>query len=83
MERVLTVMDRVYMWICQETKVKEEDHLIEIKVNVQEDAFIAKNKDIENFNVHNFRKDKVEIEVDIKIGVEVDSIDVIVIMNLQ
>lgn len=46
-------MDHVYMWICQETKDKEEDYLIEIKVNVQEDAFIAKNKDIGNFNVHN------------------------------
>ncbi len=56
MERVLTEMDRLYMWIWQEIKAKEGDPMIEIeiKVNAQEDVFIAKNKDIGNFNVHNF-----------------------------
>ena len=85
MERVLTEMDRVYMWIWQEIKAKEGDPLIEIeiKVNAQEDVFIAKNKDTVNFNAHNYWKGKVEIEVDIKIEVGEDSIDVIVIVNLQ
>lgn len=56
MVRVSKVMDRAFMWIWQEIKAKEGDPLIEIeiKVNAQEDVFIAKNKDIGNFNAHNF-----------------------------
>ena len=78
-------MDRAFMWIWQEIKAKEEEPLIEIeiKVNAQEDVFIAKNKDIGNFNAHNFWMGKVEIEVDIEIEVGEDLIDVIMIVNLQ
>lgn len=56
MEKALVKMDPIYMWICQETKDKEESHHLEREMEVkdQQGVFGARNKATESSNVQTF-----------------------------